>query len=157
MTFVLKCLRHSMYKIFLLANIAIAPEFLSIYRLHPGLDIYTGKIYSTRVYMDNIKKDIKGLIPGKYKPWTEIWTSTRKVYFYRCTLYDTYQVGCRYLYIVHTTDAYVHYWYLFEIWWQLLSKFKFGLIGLAQWPQSTNDRKREKGEGRVFFMIIEFL
>jgi len=48
-----------MYKIFLLANIAIALEFSSIYRLHPGLDIFTGKTYSTRGYTDKIKKTSK--------------------------------------------------------------------------------------------------
>jgi len=47
-------LDNSMYKTFLLANIAIAPQFLSIYGLHPGLDIFTGKTYSMRGYMDNI-------------------------------------------------------------------------------------------------------
>jgi len=67
-----------MCRIFLLANIAIGLELLFIYRMHLGPDIYTGKIYcKRRGYTDNIKKDIKGSILGKNKPWTQIWTPMR--------------------------------------------------------------------------------
>ena len=36
------------------------------------------------LYGQKTRKHIKGLIPGKNKPWTEIWTPMRKMHFYRC-------------------------------------------------------------------------
>jgi len=52
--------------------------------MYPGLDIYT-KINAVReVIQTENKKHIKGLILGKNKPWTEIWTPMRKMHFYRC-------------------------------------------------------------------------
>jgi len=82
MTFVLECLKHSIYKIFLLVNIAIAPEVLSLYRLHLGLDNYTGKIYSTKNNADKIKKEIQGLIPGKKAPDRNLDSTERIVLLY---------------------------------------------------------------------------
>jgi len=54
-----------MYKIFLPANIAIVPEFLFIYRMHPGPDIYTGKIYCMRGYMDRKQKTHQRINTGQ--------------------------------------------------------------------------------------------
>jgi len=36
-----------------------------------------------RLYGQKTRKHIKGFIPGKNKPWTEIRTPTRKMHFYR--------------------------------------------------------------------------
>jgi len=41
-----------------------------------------GNILYKRLYRQKTRKDIKGLIPGKNKPLTEIQTPTRKMHFY---------------------------------------------------------------------------
>jgi len=57
MTVLKKCLRHFINKIFLLANMATALEFLFIYRMYPGPDIYTGVTYCMKGYMDRIQEN----------------------------------------------------------------------------------------------------